>query len=107
MAMATVPASKAAMANAGLEVGDIDAVKTHNPFLVNDIYLGPRDGPGYQRHEQLRLLAHLGPPPGTTGHRLIMEPVEELALKGGGIDLFTDCADDSGVSLIVQVETGA
>ncbi|HMA09307.1 MAG TPA: thiolase family protein, partial [Ramlibacter sp.] len=37
MPMAVAPASAAALKNAGLTMKQVDAVKTHNPFAVNDI----------------------------------------------------------------------
>ena len=37
MPAAPIPAAEMALANAGLKISDIKAVKTHNPFAVNDI----------------------------------------------------------------------
>jgi acetyl-CoA acetyltransferase len=37
MPHAPVPASQRALDNAGISLDDITAVKTHNPFAVNDI----------------------------------------------------------------------
>jgi acetyl-CoA acetyltransferase len=39
MPEAPVPAAKAALARAGVDVKNLRAVKTHNPFAVNDIVL--------------------------------------------------------------------
>src|SRR6185437_12206702 len=39
MPTAPVPAARAAMQQAGVAVSDLAAVKTHNPFIVNDIAL--------------------------------------------------------------------
>ncbi len=36
MPKAPVPAARAALADAGLEIGQIDVIKTHNPFAVNE-----------------------------------------------------------------------
>jgi 3-oxoacyl-[acyl-carrier-protein] synthase III len=38
MAMAVVPAAKMALENAGIKVHDLKAIKTHNPFVINDLY---------------------------------------------------------------------
>ncbi|MDP6530576.1 MAG: hypothetical protein QF375_01695, partial [Arenicellales bacterium] len=38
MPEATVPAARRALLQAGLEIADLDAVNTHNPFAINDIY---------------------------------------------------------------------
>jgi acetyl-CoA acetyltransferase len=54
MPEAPVPAAQAALRNAQIAVGDLAAVKTHNPFAVNDIVLARQTGfPA--GHEQLRL----------------------------------------------------
>jgi acetyl-CoA acetyltransferase len=46
-----------------------------------------------------------GHPQGPTGARLIVEMIEELRLRGGGVGLFTGCAaGDSGAALVVRVE---
>ena len=37
MPMATIPAARAALEMADLDIKDVGAVKTHNPFTVNDI----------------------------------------------------------------------
>jgi acetyl-CoA acetyltransferase len=39
MPEAPVPAARRALAAAGLDIGDIAAIKTHNPFVVNDLLL--------------------------------------------------------------------
>jgi len=38
MAMAIIPAAKTALKQVGISMADIDVIKTHNPFAVNDIY---------------------------------------------------------------------
>ena len=38
MAMAIIPAAKMALKQAGISIKDVNAIKTHNPFAVNDIY---------------------------------------------------------------------
>ena len=44
MAQAVVPASYNALANAGIAIGDVKVIKTHNPFAVNDIYFCDQTG---------------------------------------------------------------
>ncbi|MBN2126462.1 MAG: thiolase family protein, partial [Deltaproteobacteria bacterium] len=44
MAAAPVPAAEMALAKAGLKIGDIKAIKTHNPFAVNDINMAKKMG---------------------------------------------------------------
>ncbi|MHC4076888.1 MAG: thiolase family protein, partial [Planctomycetota bacterium] len=38
MPMAVVPAARLALQHAGIGVADLAAIKTHNPFAVNDVY---------------------------------------------------------------------
>jgi acetyl-CoA acetyltransferase len=44
MPMAPVPASRAALKAASLEIKDVNAVKSHNPFAVNDIVFNRETG---------------------------------------------------------------
>ncbi len=45
-----------------------------------------------------------GHPQGPTGTRLIVELIEELALRGGGYGLFSGCAaGDTGMALVLKV----
>ena len=44
MPAATVPAAQPALDRAGLTIDDIDAVKSHNPFAVNDIVFARETG---------------------------------------------------------------
>jgi acetyl-CoA C-acetyltransferase len=41
---APVPAARVALADAGIDFGALDAVATHNPFAVNDIYFSRQSG---------------------------------------------------------------
>jgi len=104
MAQATVPAARQALALAGIDVHDLRAVKTHNPFAVNDIYLARELG---LKHEDINRYGSsliYGHPQGPTGMRLIMELIEELALVGGGYGLFTGCAaGDTAAAVVVKV----
>jgi len=44
MAAAPVPATKMALEHANLKITDMKIIKTHNPFVVNDLYFCPADG---------------------------------------------------------------
>jgi acetyl-CoA acetyltransferase len=45
-----------------------------------------------------------GHPQGPTGHRLIIEVIEELVLVGGGYGLFVGCAaGDTGAGVVLKV----
>jgi acetyl-CoA acetyltransferase len=105
MPMAPVPAALAALEDAGLTIGDVDAVTTHNPFAVNDLYFAKQTGYPLERMNAHGCSLVFGHPQGPTGLRSIAELVEELRLRGGGIGLFTGCAaGDSGAAVVVRVE---
>jgi acetyl-CoA acetyltransferase len=104
MAMAVVPAAKAAMADAGIGVDDLKVVHTHNPFAVNDVYLSRELG--YDKNEMNNYGSPLiwGHPQGPTALRVIIELIEELATKGGGYGLFAGCAaGDTAAGCVIKV----
>ncbi len=46
-----------------------------------------------------------GHPQGPTGLRAVIELIEELAMRGGGLGLFTGCAaGDTGMAVVIRVE---
>lgn len=104
MARATVPAARAALDAAGLKLDDISVVKTHNPFAVNDIFLARELGLKLDEFNNYGSSLIYGHPQGPTGTRLIIECIEELALKGGGNGLFVGCAaGDTAAAVAVKV----
>ena len=105
MPEAPVPAARAALAHAGLSIGDVDLVTTHNPFAVNDLYFAQEMGYPLERMNVRGSSLVFGHPQGPTGLRSIAELVEELRVRGGGTGLFTGCAaGDTGMALVVRVE---
>jgi len=104
MPEATIPAANMALKNAGLEISQIDAFKSHNPFALNDIVFAKETGADLAKMNNYGCSLIWGHPQGPTGLRLIIELIEELVLKGGGTGLFFGCAaGDSAMALIVQV----
>ena len=104
MAMATVPAARAALETAGVKIEDIKAIKTHNPFALNDIYLARELGVEIDAINNYGSSLIFGHPQGPTGTRLIMELIEELALAGGGHGLFVGCAaGDTSAAIVLKV----
>jgi len=104
MPLAPVPAARAALQNAGLSTDQIQVIKTHNPFAVNDIVLSRELGCDWQGINNYGCSLIWGHPQGPTALRSIIEMIEELALKGGGYGLFTGCAaGDSAMALILKV----
>nr|WP_315237597.1 thiolase family protein [uncultured Albidiferax sp.] len=104
MPMAPSPASFNALKNAALAIKDIDAIKTHNPFAVNDIALARDTGFAWEKMNNYGSSIIWGHPQAPTGMRAIIELIEELVLRGGGIGMFTGCAaGDSGYATILRV----
>ena len=104
MPAAPVPASQRALQAAGLGIEQIDAVKSHNPFAVNDIVFARETGFPLERMNNFGCSLVWGHPQAPTGLRALIELVEELALRGGGRGLFQGCAaGDSAMALVVEV----
>jgi len=89
MPEAPVPAAMATLDAAGLTIGQIDAVTTHNPFAVNDIYFSRHTGYPLERMNAYGCSLIFGHPQGPTGLRSVAELIEELRQRGGGTGLFT------------------
>jgi acetyl-CoA acetyltransferase len=108
MPLAPVPAAKSALADAGIGIAQVDAVKSHNPFAVNDIVFCRETGWKIERLNNYGCSLVWGHPQGPTGLRAIIELIEELALRGGGIGLFHGCAaGDSAMAVVIEVRDAA
>jgi len=104
MAKATLPAARGALDAAGVSLDQIGVLKTHNPFAVNDVYLARELGRPIEEFNNYGSSLIYGHPQGPTGMRLIIEMIEELALKGGGHGLFVGCAaGDTAAAVVVKV----
>lgn len=104
MAQAIVPAARQALSRAGISIKDVRVIKTHNPFAVNDIYFCREMGVKPEAMNNYGSSIVWGHPQGPTGHRLIIETIEELVLVGGGYGLFVGCAaGDTGAGVVVKV----
>ena len=96
-----------ALKNAGLTFDDMDAVKTHNPFAVNDVLFAREAGISADDMNNFGSSLIWGHPQAPTGMRLIIELIEELKLRGGGHGLFTGCAaGDTAMALVLSVDSG-
>lgn len=105
MPMANLPASQQALDRAGLTIKDIKAIKTHNPFAVNDVYLAWELGLNVDRMNRFGSSLVWGHPQAPTGARSIIELIEQLAMEGGGYGLYTGCAaGDTAAALVVKVD---
>ncbi len=104
MGAAVAPSARKALGQAGLKVADLGAIKTHNPFASNDLAMARELGLEVKAMNNYGSSLIFGHPQAPTGARLIMEGIEELALKGGGYLLFSGCAaGDTAASLILKV----
>jgi acetyl-CoA acetyltransferase family protein len=104
MPAAPVPAARMALEKAGLSIKEMKAIKTHNPFVVNDIYMASEMGIDVMSMNNYGCSMIFGHPQGPTVGRIVMELIEELVMKGGGYGLFTGCAaGDTGASLVIKV----
>ena len=104
MPAAPVKAAKRALDAAGLSIDQIDVFKSHNPFVVNDIVFSRETGVDLKRMNNFGCSLVFGHPQGPTGTRLIIELIEELAMRGGGNGLFHGCAaGDTAMSVVISV----
>lgn len=104
MPEATVPAAQRALAQAGKKIAEMKAIKTHNPFAVNDLYFAKQTGCDLANMNNYGSSLVWGHPQAPMGTRAIIELIEELALKGGGFGLFTGCAaGDTAMSVVLEV----
>ena len=102
--MAVVPAAQKALANAGLSIQDIKAVKTHNPFAANDIYLSQQMGIDVMSFNNFGSSLIFGHPQAPTAGRCIIEGIEEVVMAGGGYLLWCGCAaGDTGAGMVLKI----
>ena len=105
MPAAPAPAARRALQAAGVDIKQIAAVKTHNPFVLNDIVFARElgiDPMGMNNYGSSLVWGH---PQGPTGLRSVIELIEELVLRGGGYGLFSGCAaGDSAMAVVLQVD---
>lgn len=104
MPYAVTPCAQMTLENADIKVADLGAVKTHNPFTVNDVVMGKLIGIDDNIFNNYGSSLIFGHPQGPTGMRCIIEMIEELVIKGGGYGLFAGCAaGDTAAGLVLKV----
>jgi acetyl-CoA acetyltransferase len=107
MPEAPIPAAQRALAQAGLAIGKMDAIKTHNPFALNDILFSRTTGVDIARMNNYGCSLVWGHPQAPMGTRAIIELIEELVLRGGGFGLFSGCAaGDTAMAVVLEVTGG-
>jgi len=106
MPEATVPAARAALKQAGLNIKQTAAIKSHNPFAVNDLVFAKEMEIDVETMNNYGSSLIWGHPQGPTGLRSIIELIEELVIRGGGYGLFEGCAaGDSAMAMVIKVES--
>ncbi len=104
MPEAPIPAAQKALENAGLRIDRMDAIKTHNPFALNDVLFSRQTGVPLERMNNYGCSLVWGHPQAPMGTRSIIELIEELVIRGGGYGLFTGCAaGDTAMAVVIEV----
>jgi acetyl-CoA acetyltransferase len=104
MPEATIDAAGKALQNAGASFDQIDAIKTHNPFALNDIVFARETGTDLMQMNNFGCSLVWGHPNAPTGLRSMIELIEELVQRGGGTGLFAGCAaGDTAMAVTVKV----
>jgi acetyl-CoA acetyltransferase family protein len=107
MPEAPIPAAERALAQAGLAIDRMDALKTHNPFALNDVLFSRTTGVELGRMNRYGSSLVWGHPQAPMGTRAVIELIEELAQRGGGYGLFTGCAaGDTAMAVVLEVTGG-
>jgi acetyl-CoA C-acetyltransferase len=107
MPEAAVPSAKRALAAAAKTIDQMDAIKIHNPFAVNDVVFARETGADIGKLNNFGCSLVWGHPQAPMGTRSIIELIEELALRGGGLGLYTGCAaGDSSMAVVIDVTDG-
>lgn len=105
MPEAPVPAAGRALAASGRTVKQMDAIKTHNPFAVNDLVFAAQMDVDLMKMNNYGCSLVYGHPNAPMGMRGIIELIEELTMRGGGWGLFTGCAaGDTAMAVVLQVD---
>jgi acetyl-CoA acetyltransferase len=93
-----------ALKDAGLKIEDMKAIKTHNPFIVNDINMAKRMEFDVMNMNNYGCSFVDGHPQAPTAGRIIAELLEEVVILGGGYGLWAGCAaGDTAAAIIFKV----
>lgn len=104
MPAAPIAAAQRALAAADIGIKDLAAIKSHNPFAVNDIIFARETGAALESMNNYGCSLIWGHPQAPTGMRAMIELIEELVLLGGGYGLFHGCAaGDTAMAVVLRV----
>ncbi|WP_043538933.1 thiolase family protein [Salinarimonas rosea] len=105
MPAAPIAAARQALERAGVGIDAIDAIKGHNPFAINDLAFARAFGIDWRRMNAFGSSLIYGHPQAPTALRGVIELIEELVDRGGGMGLFQGCAaGDSAMAVVLRVE---
>ena len=105
MPEAPIAAAGRALAAAGVGIGDLAAINTHNPFVVNDLAFAQATGADPETMNARGCSLVYGHPNAPTGLRSTIELIEFLVERGGGLGLFAGCAaGDSAMAVVIRVD---
>jgi len=105
LAKAVPPAAQMTLAQAGIQATDLKAIKTHNPFAVNDINMIREMNIDPEIVNNYGSSLIYGHPQAPTGARLVIELIEVLIEQGGGYGLFVGCAaGDTAAGVVLKVK---
>lgn len=104
MPAAPIRATQRALDQAGLTIDDVNVYKSHNPFAVNDIAFAHAFGLDWRQMNNFGSSLIWGHPHAATALRGVIEMIEELETRGGGVGLFQGCAaGDSAMAVLIRV----
>jgi acetyl-CoA acetyltransferase family protein len=105
MPEAPIAAAKSALARANVAIADLAAINTHNPFAVNDLAFAKATGADVRSMNARGCSLVYGHPNAPTGLRSVIELIEQLVDRGGGLGLFAGCAaGDSAMAVVLRVD---
>ena len=90
-----------------LRIGDLAAIKSHNPFAVNDVIFAKLMNYDWHKMNTTGCPLVWGHPQGPTLTRILIEGLEEAVDLGGGLVLLFGCAaGDMGIAALFRVTEG-
>ena len=103
MGIGPLPATRQALANAGLKLSDIDLIEVNEAFAAQYLAVEKELGLDRSRTNVNGGAIALGHPLGATGTRLVITVLHELHRRGGRYGLATACiGGGQGIAMIVE-----
>jgi len=103
MGIGPVPASKAALAKAGLTVADLDVIESNEAFAAQACAVSKEMGFPNEKTNPNGSGISLGHPVGATGAILVTKAIYELQRTGGRYALITMCiGGGQGIALVIE-----